>query len=300
LRPGGRSIAGRVRLDAGRFLGQIGRIGPMKKLLALFATALFAVNVHAADQAPLFNATLTMGKEQRFLLVSQPAGKSSGFLALGESFDGYQLKAFDAKASTLDLERDGQITKVTLVSSAAVGNAPAAVAPATIADAEQVFKVMRFDEMMSKMLDQQKKAIAPMLQQQMTQVAARMKLSPEEQQEFVEFQKKAFDDVMSSVMGPEVRSEMAKAYSEVFTKDELNSLANFYSTPAGQALVDKTPEVSAKMQAVIMPRMMQNMQKMSQSVREFATNLQAKHAAAAAGEASAPAPVPAPAPKSNP
>lgn len=260
----------------------------MKLRLFLLALASSLV-LRAADAVPIFNATLTMGKEHRFMLVS-PTGKSSSWLKVGDAFEDYTVKAFDAATSTLDLERDGKTVRITLVGDAAVANAPVP-AKATLADAEEVFRVMRFDEMMTKMLDQQKKAIAPMMQQSMGQMMARMKLTDEEKEEFMAFQKKSFDDVMSSVMGPDMRSDMAKAYSEVFTKDELGSLAAFYATPAGQALVDKTPEVSAKMQAIIMPRMMQNMGKMQAATKEFMTNLAARHAAgAAAGAAPAPKP----------
>ena len=258
---------------------------PMKKLIPILLAALLSVSAYAADQAPLFNATLTMGKEHRFMLVSA-AGKSSSWLKLGESFEDYTIKAYDAPSSTLDLEREGKILHVKLVGDAAVTNAPMPV-KATLADAEEVFRVMRFDEMMAKMLESQKKAIGPMLEQSMSQAATRMKLSDEDKAAFLAFQKKAFDEVMSSVMGPEMRADMAKIYSEVFTKEELGGLSAFYGTPAGQALVDKTPEVTAKTQAVMMPRMMQSMQKMQQASKDFAAELAAKHAAGA-GDASLP------------
>lgn len=254
-------------------------------LLALIT----AVALRAADSVPLFNATLTMGKEHRFVLVSE-VGKTSSWLKLGEAFEGYTLKAFDAATSTLDLERDGKTVRVKLVSDAAVANAPTPT-KATLADAEAVFRVMRFEEMMGKMLDQQKKSMGPMMQQSMAQMAARMKLSDEDKAAFMAFQTKAFDDLMGSIMGPEMKTDMAKAYSEVFTKDELGSLAAFYGTPAGQALVDKTPEVSAKIQAVMMPRLTQGMQKMAQASKDFSAELAAKHAAAA-GPAAPAVPVP--------
>jgi len=250
----------------------------MKKLIPLVLAALLAATSYAADQVPLFNATLTMGKEHRFVLVSE-AGKSSAWLKLGDAFEGYTIKAFDAATSTLDLERDGTIVHAKLVGDAAVANAPMPT-KATLADAEEVFRVMRFDEMMSKILDGQKKSMGPMMAQQMAQMAKRMNLSDEDKEAFMAFQKKQFDEVMASIMGPEMRADMAKVYSDVFTKDELGSLAAFYSTPTGQALVDKTPEVSGKLQQLMMPRMMQSMQKMAQASKDFGAELAAKHAPA--------------------
>lgn len=260
----------------------------MKKLIPLLTAALLAAVAHAADQLPLFNATLTMGKEHRFMLVSA-AGKSSSWLKLGDAFEDYTIKAYDSPSSTLDLERDGKTVKIKLVGDAAVTSAPLPE-KATLADAEEVFRVMRFDEMMGKILESQKKTMGPMMAQQMSRMAAQMKLSDEDKAAFVAFQKKAFDDVMASVMGPDMRADMAKVYSDTFTKDELGGLAAFYSTPVGQALVEKTPEVSGKMQALMMPRMMQSMQKMVKESQDFAAKLTASHeapsaAAAAAGEA---------------
>jgi hypothetical protein len=269
----------------------------MKLRLLILALA-SSLTLCAADSVPIFNATLTAGKESRFVLVSI-AGDSSSWLRLGDTFQGYTLKAFNAKEAALDLERDGKITRVTLVTDAAVANAPLAPTRATLADAEEVFRVMCFEEMMGKMLDQQKKTMGPMMQQQMARAAAQMNLSAEDKEAFMAFQKKAFDDVMGAIMGPEMKTDMAKAYSEVFSKEELAGLSAFYSTPTGQALIDKTPEVSGKMQALLMPRMMKSMETMQKSVGEFVTQMKAKNEAAGAAQGAAPAPAapPAPAPK---
>jgi hypothetical protein len=258
------------------------------KLKVLLLAVLTATAALAADPVPLFNAMLTVGKDHRFVLAGID-GKPSGWLNLGDTYAGYTIKAFDTATSTLELVQDGKSTKVTLVNGAGVKDAPAPTA-ATLADAEHLFKVMRFDEMMAKMLDQQKKTMGPMLQQQMSAAAARMKLTPDEQQQFVAFQQKSIDDMMSSMLGPDMRSQMEQAYSEIFTKDELDGLSAFYSTPSGQALVDKTPAVSAKMQALMLPRMQPAIASMQKGMSDFMTQVAANHKAAAAAAAPAPAP----------
>src|SRR4051812_7506036 len=107
---------------------------PMKLRLLLLALA-SSLALRAADALPLFNGTLAIGRESRFLLVSV-AGKTSPWLKLGDTFEGFTVKAYDAKTSTLDLESDGKISHVTLASDAAVSTAPVSSAPATLADAE--------------------------------------------------------------------------------------------------------------------------------------------------------------------
>lgn len=265
------------------------RIPAMKKLLALLAV-FSAAAAFAADQVPLFNGTLAIGHETRFLLVS-PAGKTSPWLKIGDTFEGYAVKAYDAKAAALDLEREGKTMRVGLVADAAVANAPAAPTPATLADAEEVFRVMRFDEMMKKVLEGQKKAMGPMMQQAMAQGLARakMNLSDEDKAAYAAMQAKLLDQTLGAITGPEMRAAMAQIYSDVFSKEELNSMAAFYGTPGGQALIDKQPEVQQKMMGVMMPLIMQNQQAAQQQMGNFMSGLKAKYSAPGAA-AAAPAP----------
>jgi hypothetical protein len=269
----------------------------MKLRITLLALA-SALALHAADTPPVFNATLTVGKEHRFVLVSA-AGASSSWLKLGDTFADYKLQAYDAKESALDLERDGKVTRVKLVADATVGNVPLAPTPATLADAEEVFRVMRFDDMMKKVLEGQKKSIAPMAQQQMAQALARMNvnLSDEDKAAFTAMQTKMMDETFAVITSPEMRASMAKIYSEVFTKDELNSMAAFYGTPSGQAMVDKQPDVQQKMMSVMMPMIMKSQQASQQKMAAFMMELRTKYGAGAAPGAPVPAAAPAPAPK---
>src|SRR3954471_8655559 len=164
----------------------------MKKLTPLLVAALLAATSYAADSLPLFNATLSVGKEQRFVLVSQ-TGKASSWLGLGEVFEGYALKAYDAKSGELSLERDGKISKVTLVSDAATIDAPK-VTPATLADAEAVLNKMHFDEMMNRALDRQRKAVTA----SMEQMAARMGSMPGiDKNDYTAFRQKMMDEILS-------------------------------------------------------------------------------------------------------
>lgn len=261
------------------------------KLKLLILTAVTAASALAADSLPLFNAVLSMGKSHRFVLAEQD-GKPSGWLNLGDTYDGYKLAAYDPAASTLELEKDGKKMKITLVNAAGVKDGPAP-SPATLADAEELFKVMRFDEMMGKLVEQQKKTMGPVILQSLNAAATRMKLTDEEKTEFLAQQQTKFDEMMSSMMGPDMRNDMQQAYSEIFTKEELGGLAAFYTTPAGQALIEKTPAVSAKVQALMIPRMQQGMAAIQQSAKDFAAGIAAKRAAG--GGAAAPA-APAPAP----
>jgi uncharacterized protein len=124
-------------------------------------------------------------------------------------------------------------------------------------------------------------------------------------EEFAAFQAKVLD-VMWTAMNPEqMQADMTAIYSDVFTKAELRGMADFYGTPAGIAMSEKSPEVQQRMSQLMTPRMMAAMPQIQQLAREFGEQQKQKAAqrrAAAQAEAAAgqqpatPTPAPAPAP----
>lgn len=254
----------------------------MKTTSALFAL-LLAVGLHGAESAvPLFNATLSIGREHRFVLVDGQ-GKASSFLSLGETFAGFKLKAYDQKAGVLELERDGRIHQVTLVADGAIKDMPPPPVPATIADAESVLNKMHFEEMMERALGQQKKLVAAQFQQ----VGARMVAQGVDPAEAAAFQKKLTDEVLTILDPQQLKTDVTKIYSEVFTKQELDQLGAFYTTPLGEMLSAKQPAVQEKLGAIVQGRMAEVMPRVQKMGAEFAAAQKAK---AAAGTTPAPKP----------
>jgi len=91
---------------------------------------------------------------------------------------------------------------------------------------------------------------------------------------------------MFAELKPEsMRADFVKAYSDVFTKDELAGLADFYGTPAGQAMTAKQPEMQEKIMGIMGPRIMAAMPKVQQIQQKFAQEQKAKQQAAAAAAA---------------
>jgi hypothetical protein len=252
---------------------------------------LSALALRAADALPLFNATLSIGKDHRFVLVDAN-GKTSSFLSLGESFAGYSLKAYDPKTGVLELERNGKVSPVTLVADAATVSAPPAALPATIADAENVLNKMHFEEMMERAMDKQKKMIVTQFQQ----VAARMTAQGADPTEAAAFQKKMSDEVLNVLDAKTLKNDVSKIYSEVFSKQELDQISAFYSTPLGEMLSSKQPEVQDRLGAIIQGRMQEVMPRVQKLGSEFAAAQKAKREAAAAGGVQS-VPTPAPTPK---
>ncbi len=244
-------------------------------LKSLLISLLIATAAPAADNIPLFNAVLTMGQEHRFVLTT-PAGASSSWLRLGEAWQGYTLKSFDEKNGVLELTSPAGTHAVRLV-HAAIGEAPLAT-PATLADAEEMLKSMRFDEMMAKIMEQQKQAMLPMLQQS----AARARVPEEHRERFMELQAKILDETFSVMGGPEMRAAVADIYSEVFSREELAAMGAFHSTPAGQSMIDKQPAVQQRMMEVMMKQMAEIGPRMQQMTQAFRAEIAAQQPAPAA------------------
>jgi uncharacterized protein len=250
----------------------------MKLRLTLLAL-LASVALRAADSLPLFNATLTVGKDHRFVLVS-PGGKTSGFLTVGESFEGFRLKSYDPKTGVLEVERDGRVSPLTLVADASVKNAPAMPTQATLADAEAVLKAMNFEVIMDKTLEGMRKSQAAMVEQMMGRNLP-PQTDPQRRTEIVEFQKKILDEMMSGLKADEMKQDIAKAYSEIFTKEELQGLGAFYQSSAGKAFAEKQPQLTERMNAVMTPRIMEAMPRVQQMARDFQAQQKAKREGAA-------------------
>ncbi len=266
----------------------------MKTLKALCLAALTATAAFAADFVPSFNATLTIGKDNRFVLVGVD-GKASSWLGLGDTFQGYTLKAYDAKTSTLDLEKDGKVTHLVIAGDAAIADAPAvksAVARATVAEATELLDKMQFEKTMERTLAVMRKAQTDAIKRMLPQ-----NLSPEEREAASAMQEKVLDQMMSALSDPALKSDVAKIYTEVFSKDELQQLSGFYASSLGQTLLDKQPELVQKTNEAVMPRIMAIMPKIQQMQRDFAVEMRAKKQAAQPAQ---PAPTPASVPAAAP
>jgi hypothetical protein len=258
---------------------------PSRSLPALFVLILSAAWAADAGPPPELRGEITTGSERRFALAL-PGGTQTAWVGLGETFEGWKLTDYNQATDSLALSKEGAEVMLQLSSSIILtpttggGRAapPATSTRATLADAEEVLNQMRFDEMMGLMLEQQKKAATGIVRQ-ITAQAGVAAASAEEQA----FQARLLDTMFAELTPAAMRGDLARAYSEIFTKEELQGLANFYTTPTGRAMVGKQAEISRKMMELMTPHLLAAMPKVQQLARDFA-------AAQAAAKKVAPAP----------
>ena len=265
------------------------------KLKSLLVASLFATCAAlAAESAPVtFTGVLSVGKELRFGLVNEGAARSA-WVKLGGEFDGYTLKSYDAAKHVLTLEREGKTSLIELADEKFTGAAATAATKASLADAQAVIDQMQFEKMIEKSMEGQKKMMEGMAKQMAARAGG--KVSAED---ISEHQKRVMDVMIEAMNPAQMKQDMAKIYSEMFSKEELASIGAFNSTPAGKAMIEKQPDVQAKLQELMMPRIMGVMPKIQQMGMEFGKQQaeKAKAAAAASGAAAAPS-VPAATPAS--
>ncbi len=174
-----------------------------------------------------------------------------------------------------------------------------AVPPATQADGEAVFKAMHYDTMLNQILEQQKRVVIGMTRQ----ITMRMNAPGTSPQELEAFQQKAVDTAWADIKPDEIYADVARGFSVIFTRDQLQQIAAFYNTPAGQALSGKQTEIQQKIVEALRPRLMAVVPKIQQMAKDFAAEQEAKArkavedaaAAKAATEPASPAPAASPA-----
>jgi hypothetical protein len=142
----------------------------MKTLRRLLLLSPFLASLAlAADNLPIFRGIISAGKDSKFGLTSAVGGGTS-WVSVGDTFEGWTIADYHATGQSLVLKNGTKEATVALAGSGGGQDAGADV-KATLAQANDVLKKMDFDQMMTRMLDQQKKASADMIKQMMGQMA---------------------------------------------------------------------------------------------------------------------------------
>ena len=210
-----------------------------------------------ASAKPELRGVMDLGSGKRFLLLS-PGGASNSWVQVGDSVGDWKVTDYRENDRTLVLKKDdGTEADLSLAADAA----KAADVKATLADAQALFQKMNFAQMMNRVIAQQQQAITAMMKQSMLQRG----MSAEDADAAAAKQSQAMAGFWKAMDMNSLQDDFAQVYSDVFTKDELAGISDFYDTAAGQALLAKTPEIQQKTMQIMMPRMMQAMASMQKS-----------------------------------
>jgi hypothetical protein len=120
-------------------------------------------------------------------------------------------------------------------------------------------------------------------------------MSPENKAKFEAFQQKVLQTVDAQVGWKVLEPEYVQLYAQTYTEDELNGIVAFYKTPAGAAMIAKSPQLSAKSIGLVQSKMAAVQPQLKQMVEDFVR--ESKPASTPTSPAATPATPPAATPK---
>jgi hypothetical protein len=176
---------------------------------------------------------------------------------------------------------------------------PAATVPADQqASPEQLsklFEVMRIKQQMQSM-----RTMVPGMVQQQIQAATRQteaempsgsNLTPEQREKMQAIMNKYVAKAMDLYPADEMLTDMTSIYQKHLSKDDVEGLIAFYSSPAGQHLLDAQPVIAQEYMPLVMGKVAQRSQAMTKEMmKEMAEVVPASKPATAKPGSAKPAP----------
>jgi uncharacterized protein len=159
-------------------------------------------------------------------------------------------------------------------SAAQAGQAPATTAPAdqqpTKEQLAKLFDVMRLRDQMQSM----RQIVPSMVQQQIksamkqteSDLPAGTKLTPEQRQEMEKVMSKYVGKAMDLYPADEMLTDMTTVYQRHLSKDDVDGLIAFYSSAAGQHLLDAQPLIAKEYMPLVMEKVLQRSQTMTKEM----------------------------------
>jgi uncharacterized protein len=111
---------------------------------------------------------------------------------------------------------------------------------------ERMLTLSHVDRMMDQMMEQIKTITSSQLPANVT---------PEQRAKVEETTTKIMDLVKQRLSWDKMRPEYVKLYSDTYSDEEVNGILAFYESSAGQAMLEKMPELMAKSMALAQAQM---------------------------------------------
>ena len=147
------------------------------------------------------------------------------------------------------------LRRATLLLVLAAASTPVLAAAPTDGDINRLLSASRAQSMIDTMLPQ----IEAMQQQQFKQVAAQRQLNAQQQEQLQRIQARTSQTLRQALSWQQLRPMYVDLYKKTFSKEDVLAMAEFYESPAGQSLLDKTPalmqNVMIALQKLLQPAM---------------------------------------------
>jgi uncharacterized protein len=133
------------------------------------------------------------------------------------------------------------------------------------AKVEEMIRITKMDQMMSQMMDQMAERMKAMTSKQ----TANLNMSADQRKIFDNYQAHIHQIMADSISWDKMKPLIINVYSETYTDEELDGILAFYRTPAGQALIAKSPQLVAKTMDLVQKQMLDTQPKIQQATEDF-------------------------------
>ncbi|OTG83998.1 DUF2059 domain-containing protein [Acinetobacter sp. ANC 4648] len=144
----------------------------------------------------------------------------------------------------------------------------------------KLMQVMNLDQLLQKTMQQ----IRPQLDQQAYSIVQNIvkheQLTPQEQIVANQLADKMYEQSKKTVSWQEMQPIYQKIYKDVYNAEEIQAQIEFYSSPIGQSILNKAPQVAQESMKIMNSRLISSMQNSEQDFKEINAQLEALKKAA--------------------
>ena len=144
-----------------------------------------------------------------------------------------------------------RLRRVALLLALAACSSPVWAAPPTDSDINRLLAASRAQTMLDAALPQ----IEAMQQQQFQQATAQRQLTAQQQEQLQRIQARTTQTLRQALSWQQLRPMYVDLCKKTFSKEDVLAMAEFYESPAGQSLLDKTPALMQNVMVAIQTRM---------------------------------------------
>jgi uncharacterized protein len=158
-----------------------------------------------------------------------------------------------------------------LVAIAVLGLVPAAWCDDASKNAkvEELFRVSHMDQLLQQ-------ALKAAMDQVKSGVIQQILGAKPPDKEAAAFQDKIAAIVTNALSWDKVKPAYIKLYAEAYTEDELDGIVAFYKSPAGQAMVKKTPDLMGKSMTTVQQMIGDAQPELRKAIEDYAAQVHEK------------------------
>jgi hypothetical protein len=138
----------------------------------------------------------------------------------------------------------------------------------------KMMQVMQVEQMLNQFLAQMDVGMAQSMDQALRQALQGRELTDEQKRKVEQTRQETMAALREEMAFAKLKDLYLQVYRETFTQEEVTAITKFYGTPAGQALVEKSPVAMQKASTLMQSRIQPLMQKLNDVQQEMLRDLQ--------------------------